>query len=164
MNMSTQLLETLYSVFDMIDAEIPHYTEQWRQSLSTIESKDVLGYLQSVLAPLAGAIQTKNEIEVLRIRPHDNLDALQALQHDTKDAIWGHLNLIVTLCTTMAMLPPEMMGSIDSLATSYASGQVPDVSNLIANIFGQMNATEDTGDTEARGVTTSAQQKLRRLV
>lgn len=155
MSVSTQLLDTLHTIFDSIDNEIPDYTVKWRTFLATKDANEVLTYLQSVLAPLAGAIQTKNEDEMLRIRPDDNLEPLLKLKPDTKEAIWAQLSLIVTLCTTLSMLPPDMITQIDSLVSN------PEMSNLVANLFGNMG-NDDAKQTSKPS--NSAQNKMRRLV
>lgn len=117
------------------------------------------------LQPVATQIAAK---DIVSIAEHYKTYNLKELHDNVSEqdmaAIWQQLGMTNMLLTTMDMIPPEMLGQIESMTNTMmgvlqsgmsGSGHVPDLSALtqgLSGMFGPSNIPTSTREqTRARG-------------
>lgn len=118
--------EMLLQFVDELILTFPEETQLQRyksalESLIKANAKKPMEMCASALGPHAQKIYVRDgtffddcpvlfdRIEIKRLWQKDISD-------NTRDAIWQYLNVLLSLATTVSMLPPDMLTSIESLA------------------------------------------------
>lgn len=88
-----------------------------------LDPKIPMNTFSNAVSPFSKQISARDE-SVFETIKFPGID-FQKLWHSdiseaTKDAIWQYLNMLLVISTTVNAIPPEVLGSIESMAAEYA--------------------------------------------
>lgn len=155
MNTSTALREALHDIATTVRDELSRQEQDTavaQQAVAWIEAAgdaELQRGARAALMPLQASITARNVDALVDAHAAHDLSPLRALPAEVTHRLFETSAMVCMLLTTTALIPPEMMSQIESmagaLAGSFASGSTPDLGAVFGSMLGGGLGAPDGG-------------------